>query len=453
MQAKRGFSSIRANNLVFKNKWCYEVRMNTNNLAQIGWCQVTTRFTDHNGIGDDDTSFAFDGYRLVKWPDGKTTYGKFWEIGDVIGCCIDLDEKYIEYFLNGVSLGIAFGDIPVGENIAYFPGVSLSEAEIVTLNFGYSGLQHSYPGYQPFAIPSSAFNGVNNITAQILQLLDTQLLRVIGDKNTNNANKLTLVTRIMEFLANVSFKDEFVIKNQVLEFLQNLSTNKRTQELQLFFEYLLVVVKPEHKKVLVVDLFEALSGSIEECGTSPLGRYKEWKILLELFIDILHIDFVLELWARSNNHAEHLKCVFNTTTENIRELFEFINQENNTGEMTLYAIFKIFRKKYPVAIDEDFDSNKAISRKVFAEGLKHLVLVLLTDTRTIKTDGGTTTMKRLFSDYENMNHSSQQVNSYSYFVQKPVLETAFYKNYVFNLIDIFSQYIQNSFDTFSIEPW
>jgi hypothetical protein len=32
-------------------------------------------------------------------------------------------------------------------------------------------------------------------------------------------------------------------------------------------------------------------------------------------------------------------------------------------------------------------------------------------------------------------------------------ETNFYKNFVFNLLGIFSQYLQNPLESFSIEPW
>ena len=41
----------------------------------------------------------------------------------------DLDNKVVEFFLNGKSLGIAYKDVLIGKNIAYFPGVSLRKKE------------------------------------------------------------------------------------------------------------------------------------------------------------------------------------------------------------------------------------------------------------------------------------------------------------------------------------
>jgi hypothetical protein len=36
-EALGDFTSIRANNCVFKGKWCYEVHMFSNEVAQLGW--------------------------------------------------------------------------------------------------------------------------------------------------------------------------------------------------------------------------------------------------------------------------------------------------------------------------------------------------------------------------------------------------------------------------------
>lgn len=75
---------------------------------------------------------------MVTFNKDQKNYGLPWDIGDVIGCCLDLDNKIAEYYINGKSLGIAFSDIPTGENIAYFPGISFSQSEICIFNFGNS---------------------------------------------------------------------------------------------------------------------------------------------------------------------------------------------------------------------------------------------------------------------------------------------------------------------------
>ena len=56
-------------------------------------------------------------------------YGRYWECGDVIGVCIDMDKRTIEFYLNGESLGIAFSNISKGDNVAYFPALSIYTKE------------------------------------------------------------------------------------------------------------------------------------------------------------------------------------------------------------------------------------------------------------------------------------------------------------------------------------
>ena len=58
------FSSIRANTAVFSGRYYYEVRIMTAGLMQIGWCTLATPFVHDRGVGDDDTSYAFDGFRV-----------------------------------------------------------------------------------------------------------------------------------------------------------------------------------------------------------------------------------------------------------------------------------------------------------------------------------------------------------------------------------------------------
>ena len=130
------FLSLMANNCVISGKWCYEVTLLTNGLFQIGFCQLNTPFSRHMGVGDDKSSYGFDGYRKVSWNGEKKLYGKFWDIGDVVGVCIDFDKRSIEYFLNGEPLGVAFNNIAKGENIAYFPALSLMRGEACIFNFG-----------------------------------------------------------------------------------------------------------------------------------------------------------------------------------------------------------------------------------------------------------------------------------------------------------------------------
>ena len=94
---------------------------------QIGWCTLATPFTDGNGVGDDETSYAYDGFRLKKWNSGSSNYGEKWAAGDVIGTLIDLNLWEISFFRNERPLGIAFKNIKSGPNMAYFPAIFIAE--------------------------------------------------------------------------------------------------------------------------------------------------------------------------------------------------------------------------------------------------------------------------------------------------------------------------------------
>uniref|UniRef100_A0A3Q2V849 RING-type E3 ubiquitin transferase n=1 Tax=Haplochromis burtoni TaxID=8153 RepID=A0A3Q2V849_HAPBU len=136
------FSSIRATTCVYKGKWAYEVLISSQGLMQIGWCTLSCRFNQEEGVGDTPDSYAYDGNRVRKWNVTTTNYGKSWAAGDIVSCLIDLDEGTITFCLNGQSLGTAFTNIKMGPGIAYFPAISLSFKESVAFNFGSRPLRY-----------------------------------------------------------------------------------------------------------------------------------------------------------------------------------------------------------------------------------------------------------------------------------------------------------------------
>uniref|UniRef100_A0A3Q3B2A6 Ring finger protein 123 n=1 Tax=Kryptolebias marmoratus TaxID=37003 RepID=A0A3Q3B2A6_KRYMA len=149
------FSSIRATTCVYKGKWAYEVLISSQGLMQIGWCTLSCRFNQEEGVGDTPDSYAYDGNRVRKWNVTTTNYGKSWAAGDVVSCLIDLDEGTITFCLNGQSLGTAFTNIKTGPGVAYFPAISLSFKESVAFNFGSRPLR--YPSrYLPLQDPPTA---------------------------------------------------------------------------------------------------------------------------------------------------------------------------------------------------------------------------------------------------------------------------------------------------------
>uniref|UniRef100_A0A8C4K3I7 E3 ubiquitin-protein ligase RNF123 n=1 Tax=Dromaius novaehollandiae TaxID=8790 RepID=A0A8C4K3I7_DRONO len=154
------FGSIRATTCVYKGKWIYEVLISSQGLMQIGWCTLSCRFNQEEGVGDTPDSYAYDGNRVRKWNVTTTNYGKSWAAGDIVSCLIDLDEGTIAFCLNGISLGTAFDNITRGAGMAYFPAISLSFKESVAFNFGSRPLRYPLAagrgGYRPLQDPPVA---------------------------------------------------------------------------------------------------------------------------------------------------------------------------------------------------------------------------------------------------------------------------------------------------------
>lgn len=143
-EAQENFPTISSENCVYKGHWCFEVTLITNGLFQIGFSQLNTICNRTSGVGDGLDSYAYDGYRITSWNKLQKKYGKPWDIGDVIGVCIDLEEQTIEYFLNGETLGIAFKNIPIGPNITYFPSVTFSNTQKCYVNVGQFKFKYDY---------------------------------------------------------------------------------------------------------------------------------------------------------------------------------------------------------------------------------------------------------------------------------------------------------------------
>ncbi|CAK7355376.1 unnamed protein product [Dovyalis caffra] len=122
------FSSATSNACVWKGKWMYEVLWKLLSVQQLGWATLSCPCTDHKGVGEADDSYAFDGKSFSKWNKDAEPYGQPWVVGDVIGCCINLDHDEILFYRNGVSHGVAFrGICQMGPGSGHYPAISLSQ--------------------------------------------------------------------------------------------------------------------------------------------------------------------------------------------------------------------------------------------------------------------------------------------------------------------------------------
>ncbi|KAL6071490.1 Spla ryanodine receptor domain-containing protein, variant 2 [Balamuthia mandrillaris] len=144
--------------------WYYEVTLLTDGLFQVGWATRRCKFTRNEGVGDDEFSYAYDGYRVLKWH-GKSfiPYGKRWSAGDVVGCGLNLasNPSQIMYWLNGEFLGVAFQDIKVRDGL--YVGISMEAQERCIFNFGSSPWRYPPPAPSTFhnMRPSSYLPSLN----------------------------------------------------------------------------------------------------------------------------------------------------------------------------------------------------------------------------------------------------------------------------------------------------
>lgn len=146
---------------VNQGKWYFEFEILTAGFMKIGWMDVSS--TPEIQLGQDDRSYAFDGYLGRKWHQGPETYGKEWKVGDIVGCFLDLNDRTISFSLNGELLldpsgsEMAFDNVVSGEGLV--PAMTLGSGQRGRLNFGQQsnslkffttcGLQE---GYEPFCV-------------------------------------------------------------------------------------------------------------------------------------------------------------------------------------------------------------------------------------------------------------------------------------------------------------
>jgi len=105
----------------------YELTLHSPGLLQIGWTQPHFKpQTPNDGIGDDSTSYGYDGSRQLTFHNGiERPYGKSWKRGDVLGTYYNPTTGVIGYYQNGVHLGEAFR----GVKGVLYPGFSLDYDE------------------------------------------------------------------------------------------------------------------------------------------------------------------------------------------------------------------------------------------------------------------------------------------------------------------------------------
>lgn len=310
------FSSARANTCVWKGKWMYEVILETSGVQQLGWATLSCPFTDHKGVGDADDSYAYDGKRVCKWNKEAETYGQSWVVGDVIGCCIDLEDDNISFLRNGISLGVAFKGIrKMVPGLGYYPSISLSQGERCELNFGAHPFKYPVKGFLPIQSPPS----VHSLTIQLLhcfsRLLDMQRTESSGYGSVEKSRRLKRFVSLEELFHPVSRaickelfprviaetgSAEYVARGPLLSFVIELFKLHPPHDYRSLDRVLDCFLEFQESRILFEHFISALSSS---CKTAPWilsdFPYSGPYIYLALACHILRREELMILWWKS----------------------------------------------------------------------------------------------------------------------------------------------------------
>lgn len=112
---------IRANLGVSKGRFYYEVTVEDEGLSRVGW-STTNASMD---LGTDGMGFGYGATGKKSNSKKFDPYGDAFTKGDVIGACIDFEEKIIGFTKNGQYQGDAFQLPKRFDNQVFFPAIAL----------------------------------------------------------------------------------------------------------------------------------------------------------------------------------------------------------------------------------------------------------------------------------------------------------------------------------------
>ena len=251
----------------------YEVILETSGVQQLGWVTFYCRFTEHKVVGDANDSYAFDVRRVRKQNNKAEEHGSSWVVGDVVGCCIDLDYDEISFYRNGVSLGMVFHEIhKMGPGFWYYPTISLSQGERCKLSFGSRHFKYPIEGYFPIQTHSSVTSFATQLLQCLSRLLDMQR------KEQGDHPSIEKLRRLKRF---ISFEELFDPKSHGIceEFFSTLEANAGSMEYIGRGSFLLFMM--EVFGVQAPHDYLSLDGAI---GNMQISHFLYWNLKAEFCI-------------------------------------------------------------------------------------------------------------------------------------------------------------------------
>lgn len=162
--------TVRSTMGMSSGKWYWEITSTGLRYPIIGVGLASATLADYPGFGSD--SWSYYGTVGTKITGAvQTAYGSTWSsASQVIGVALDLDNHTLEFFKDGVSMGVAFTGLPVGTYYAMTGGDSASTSNC-TANFGASSLRYAPPaGFTPGIYTGTSFNPDTDVTSASLAM-------------------------------------------------------------------------------------------------------------------------------------------------------------------------------------------------------------------------------------------------------------------------------------------
>lgn len=390
----RGSGTAQANTALYKGKWQYEVQLDTCGIMQIGWSTIHCKFMRDTGVGDTKNSYGYDGQRKKKWNESAQNYGETWLTGDIIGSTIDFDEETIEFYRNGVSMGIAFDKIQSGQGMAYFPAVSLSSGEGIVANFGSSPFKYPIAGYEPIQLaPIKHTTKANILLHWIENLLKLQEIKQeLHIPSDNKVSKKAIVYLFATLLfRNLSplLNKTYVIEASLLPFIKRLvfandnsrnlsSIRSEYPDLSLFLDYAWMFLETEEMTHVLKVISQNLE-SIYRRITFNIDYYNQKESLLVLHALSKHQSTRRHLISKvffSNVKIHNFLHIKPMDDKNLCHLIQVVCWEHEENDNNSYVVIEEeVRNKYLASIKTIYDSITEVEQMHLS-----LLRVLFTNT-------------------------------------------------------------------------
>lgn len=141
-------------------------------------------------------------------------------MGDVIGTLLDLEKGEIMFWRNKKYLGVAFSKVPKGQNIVYFPAISLQRRERAIFNFGLRPFSSKIPSVCAINEPNALIHNYAVFAELICKNLKQLVTRFHDPKHnqvTDDEKYLVGIT-MLEYLTPL-LSDPFILEGSFLELL------------------------------------------------------------------------------------------------------------------------------------------------------------------------------------------------------------------------------------------